>query len=79
MVLTALPPEGAAWQHSRALIRPAFTRTQVADLESFESHVQKLMAKVPKDGSTVDLAPLFFRLTLGELEYITIVATSLKN
>ncbi|KAI9743439.1 MAG: hypothetical protein M1835_002900, partial [Candelina submexicana] len=56
--------DGAAWQHSRALIRPAFTKTQVADLDSFETHMQKLIAKVPKDGSTIDLAPLFFRLTL---------------
>ncbi|KAI9723677.1 MAG: hypothetical protein M1812_000977 [Candelaria pacifica] len=56
--------DGAAWQHSRALIRPAFTKTQVADLDSFESHLQKLIAKVPTDGSTVNLAPLFFRLTL---------------
>ena len=58
--------DGEPWKHSRALVRPAFTRNQVADLESFEFHTQKLIAKLPKDGSTVDLGPLFFRLTLDQ-------------
>lgn len=54
------------WKHSRALVRPAFTRNQVADLESFETHTQELIAKVPTDGSTMDLGPLFYRLTLDQ-------------
>ena len=58
--------DGEPWKHSRALVRPAFTRTQVADLESFETHTQELIAKIPKDGSTIDLGPLFYRLTLDE-------------
>ncbi len=58
--------DGEPWKHSRALVRPAFTRNQVADLESFESHTQELIAKIPKDGSTIDLGPLFYRLTLDQ-------------
>ena len=58
--------DGEPWKHSRALVRPAFTRSQVADLKSFEIHTQELIAKIPKDGSTVDLGPLFFRLTLDQ-------------
>ncbi|TVY34862.1 Cytochrome P450 monooxygenase [Lachnellula occidentalis] len=56
--------DGAQWEHSRSLVRPNFTRSQVADLDTFETHIQKLIAKVPTDGSTVDLQKLFFQLTL---------------
>ena len=58
--------DGAQWQHSRSLVRPAFTRAQVADLESFEPHVQQLIRQIPGDGRTVDLMPLFYRLTLDQ-------------
>lgn len=57
--------DGAQWQHSRSLVRPSFTRNQVADLEAFETHVQRLISTIPTDGSTVDLMPLFFHLTLN--------------
>jgi len=36
----------------------------VADLDTFETHIQQLISKIPRDGSTVDLQTLFFRLTL---------------
>lgn len=55
---------GAQWERSRALIRPSFTRTQVADLDTFETHVQHLIGAIPRDGSTVDLQALFFSLTM---------------
>lgn len=49
----------------KALIRPGFTRTQVADLGSLETHVQALISCLPTvDGITVDLQPLFFNLTI---------------
>lgn len=47
-----------------ALVRPSFARAHVADLETFESHIQHLIAKIPRDGSTIDLQPLFYQLTL---------------
>jgi cytochrome P450 len=47
------------------LIRPGFTRAQVADLSSLETHVQALISCLPTtDGTTVDLQPLFFNLTI---------------
>lgn len=58
--------DGEPWKHSRALVRPAFTRNQVADLDSFETHTQDLIAKIPKDGSTIDLGPLFYRLMFDQ-------------
>ena len=36
----------------------------MGDLEIYERHVRHLIAALPRDGSTVDLSPLFFRLTI---------------
>ncbi|KAL8635483.1 MAG: hypothetical protein Q9228_007030 [Teloschistes exilis] len=56
--------DGSAWQHSRDLLRPNFVRDQVSDLATFEAHFRHLAANIPQDGSTVDMVPLFLRLTL---------------
>jgi cytochrome P450 len=56
--------DGKEWEASRALLRPNFARSQVGDLDTFETHISKLIARIPRDGSTVDLQPLFFMLTL---------------
>jgi cytochrome P450 len=56
--------DGEAWAHSRAMIRPNFTRDQVADLDSFERHIQTLFRLLPRDGSTVDLQEYFFKFTI---------------
>ena len=56
--------DGAYWKHSRSMVIPGFARTQVADLASFGVHVTNFLDNVPKDGSTVDLQPLFDRLAL---------------
>lgn len=56
--------DGRQWQHSRDMLRPSFTRSQVGDLPTFERHIRHLVAAIPRDGSTVDLSELFFRLTI---------------
>lgn len=56
--------DGESWAHSRAMLRPSFTRQQVGDLAVYERHVQHVLASIPKDGSTVDLQDLFFRMTM---------------
>lgn len=56
--------DGKEWETSRALLRPNFTRSQVGDLDTFETHISKLISKIPTDRSTVDLQQLFFMLTL---------------
>ena len=56
--------DGAAWQHSREMLRPNFTRSQVGDLTTFETHVDQLIKNLPRNGSTVDLQELFFQLTM---------------
>jgi cytochrome P450 len=56
--------DGKGWERSRALVRPNFTRQQVADLDMFEAHVSHLIESIPRDGSAVDLQDLFFGLTM---------------
>lgn len=56
--------DGAAWEHSRAVLRPNFNRSQVGNLTTFETHIKHLIRAIPTDGSTVDLQALFFHLTL---------------
>lgn len=56
---------GAEWQHARATLRPAFVRNQLADLERFDLHARKLLAKLPSHNdaqAVVDLQDLFSRL-----------------
>ena len=55
-------------EHSRAMMRPQFTRGQISDLELEEVHVQNLFDRIPSGSGQwtdeVDLRPLFFNLTL---------------
>ena len=54
--------DGKIWEHSRALVRPNFVRNQVSDMNVYERHVSNLIAKIPHDGSSVDLQKLFFQM-----------------
>ncbi|KAG2412497.1 hypothetical protein HFD88_010054 [Aspergillus terreus] len=62
--------DGDEWAHSRALLRPQFTRDQISDLDLEERHVQLAMRAIaPIDPHTrwsapVNLQPIFFRLTI---------------
>jgi cytochrome P450 len=56
--------DGAFWQHSRAILRPQFEKSQVSAIEQFEPYVQKLLSCIPSDGTTVDLQDLFHKLTM---------------
>lgn len=53
------------WEHARALLRPQFTKDQIADLEDLEIHFQHLLAVLaPQEGQVVGLHKLFLNLTL---------------
>ena len=60
--------KGEAWRHSRALVRPQFSREQLSNLELEEGHLSALSdaLKIREDGWTdlVDLQPLFLNFTL---------------
>jgi cytochrome P450 len=53
--------DGQIWEHGRALVRPNFTRKQVADLQLFEKHVRVLMEAIPTDGTPFDIQAWVFR------------------
>ena len=52
--------DGDVWRHQRALVRPAFNRRQISDCNFFESDIDDLISHIPRDGSTIDMAPLFY-------------------
>ena len=56
--------DGEFWRHSRDMVQPLFRKEQISDLASFEIHVARLLDLIPRNGSTVDLQPLFSRLIL---------------
>ena len=62
--------DGPSWQHSRNLLKPMFTRSMIADITVFEMHVDRFLSLLPYDGTTVDLQPLFFRLTLDITSHV---------
>lgn len=56
--------DGKLWQDSRSLIRPMFIKEKVSDLLIFERWTQTMISKMPASGQTVDMADLFYRMTL---------------
>ncbi|OXV08236.1 hypothetical protein Egran_04001 [Elaphomyces granulatus] len=56
--------DGELWSHSRALLRPQFSREQVADIALLREHANHLIAALPKDKTAFDIQELFYRLTL---------------
>ncbi|KXJ96489.1 n-alkane-inducible cytochrome P450 [Microdochium bolleyi] len=55
--------EGAAWKHSRELVRKQFYNTRYRNFDHFQEHLDNLISRIPENGA-VDLQPLFFNLTL---------------
>ena len=54
--------DGSIWEHSRALLKPSFNRANMTNLPTLERYLHLVIDRIPKDGSTVDLQPLFFNL-----------------
>lgn len=61
--------DGAAWRHSRALLRPQFTSNRYQNFEEVKKCVESLVKNVPVNG-IVDLQPLFFRLTFDTTTFL---------
>lgn len=57
-----LSTDGAAWKHSRAIIRPTFARKEIADIDSLKLHTDRMMALISGNEETTDLQPLLKRL-----------------
>ena len=56
--------DGAQWAHSRAVLRPSFNKSQLAEFELLETHTRNFLAHVPGDDSRIDLKPLCFCFTM---------------
>ncbi|AOW05845.1 hypothetical protein B0I72DRAFT_139993 [Yarrowia lipolytica] len=57
--------DGSSWSHSRALLRPQFSREQISRLESVETHVQEMMSCIDRNqGAYFDIQRLFFSLAM---------------
>ena len=54
--------DGSKWAHARTLIQSSFDMAHIVNLASLGAHVDRLMDLIPRDGSTIDLLPLFKRL-----------------
>jgi hypothetical protein len=55
---------GKAWQHARAVIRPSFVRSQIADLEIMGRHMDNLLSKLPRDGTKFEFQQLIYNFTM---------------
>ncbi|PIA97616.1 Cytochrome P450 52E1 [Cercospora beticola] len=63
--------EGAKWKHSRALLRPMFSRTQLENFAIFEDQATHLVNAIVRADGKVDLRDMFFRMTLDtSLEFL---------
>lgn len=54
--------DGKEWRHSRELLRPQFMSNRLNNFVQIREAVNHLISSIPED-DTVDLQPLFFRLT----------------
>ena len=56
--------DGPTWSHARKTLRPVFRKSQFKDLEerAFEKHFSRMLKRIPKDDSTVDLQKLFKKM-----------------
>ncbi|KAK9379585.1 cytochrome P450 [Kockiozyma suomiensis] len=57
--------DGEGWSHSRALLRPQFSRAQVSDVVKLERHVSNLLAAIPRGpGQSCEIQELLYKMTM---------------
>ncbi|KAL5117423.1 hypothetical protein ACEQ8H_004739 [Pleosporales sp. CAS-2024a] len=56
--------DGLEWKHSRALLKPGFHKSNIADFAPLERHLSMMLNRIPRDGSKFDLQSWFFKLYL---------------
>ena len=59
--------DGDAWKHSRGMIKPLFTRSEIADLRPLPTYTDRLIGLLPRDGSTTDVQPLLHKFVPDSL------------
>ncbi|KAG9250648.1 cytochrome P450 [Emericellopsis atlantica] len=61
--------DGAAWKHSRQLLRPQFASNRRQNFEQIQRCVQGIINDIPENG-VVDLQPLCFKLTFSTTMFL---------
>lgn len=56
--------DGNLWKHSRAMLRPQFTKEQISRLEHILQHAGELVSSIDRQDGNVNLVPLFHMLTM---------------
>ena len=62
--------DGPTWKHSRALLRPTFSKSNISDLSAFETSVGQFIGHITKDETTIDLQPLLAILVSTSAAFI---------
>lgn len=62
-----LVQEESTLRKTRDMVDPLFARTELKDLEYFRKLVDRLIERIPRDGSTVDLQPLIGKMVSRHL------------
>ncbi|EHK97179.1 putative Cytochrome 52A12 [Glarea lozoyensis 74030] len=52
-----LTTDGEMWNHSRKLLKPTFSKTNIVDLSPLSKELDKLLETIPANGSVIDLQP----------------------
>ena len=50
--------DGAYWRFSRELVKPIFARAQITDLKAIDPYLDRMLSRIPRDGSTTDVQAL---------------------
>lgn len=56
--------DGEYWKHSRAILKPCFSMKEGYGFENLEKHVERLISRIGVGEKSLDLQPLFFRLSM---------------
>jgi hypothetical protein len=59
-----LTTDGDVWQRSRKLLKPTFAKKNLQDLGYLSQQVDEMFTRLPEEGITVDLQPLFFTMVV---------------
>ena len=55
-----LTTDGPVWLQARKRLKPSFTKQNISQLDFLGQETGRLLAKVPTDGTTIDLQPALF-------------------
>ncbi|KAL9121277.1 MAG: hypothetical protein Q9187_002162 [Circinaria calcarea] len=71
-----LTTDGAAWQHSRKMLKPTFNKANAIDFSTLSNAVDELLGHLPAPGTTLDLQALLDTLFMRtSMQFLTGLST----